>query len=361
MPPRATTSSWRRMTSPPLSNATTARHAELALEAYQETYPRSQRDEWMQSMKTAIETAARYHRTSMQHVELIFPGSGEFLELPPGEYLRPLQDVHKLESLSIQWPLQAVYPLAQILDPPQSQAPANGFITKAYTSFLEGLTAVLKAHPYRLLRLRISLPQPPPGPDGPLYALRFTPKVLPWRLWYLEVLDLTHWSPPARDLIAVLADTERLPQLKHVIIDQGAPLPRSDRDISSDSRQYDDKAPERDSWRAVGTCLAARQPPLASFCAALHVFYRPGGRGGRAITSADLRELLGPDFESTPTVLCTTWPADSTSEDQGGHAEGCGHLAIPKEQRSRSSIWPSTPVTPPEDSRRFNKSAVLWY
>ncbi|KAK7042054.1 hypothetical protein R3P38DRAFT_2767675 [Favolaschia claudopus] len=338
--------------------------AAIALDAYMDPDLAAERGKWCEKAKTAFEAVVRANEQSLRHVEIVLPGRGV---LEPLDLFACLREVEELVSLSVQWPLRGSLPITIIMSPALSDDFSQSAISRSYASFLASLTTLLTKAAPTIQRLRIALPQSTTRSTDPFYPLSFSPSLIPHTLPRLEILDLTHWSPPIPALTALLTDSNLLPNLRHLILDHGAEIPLSDLD-DLDEDEIVDEMQERTSWAALGACLAIRQPALVSLCAALHDARGPGWPVGVRMTPASLRSALEADVGEL--ILCTAWPTSKPNFNRGddvpegkdsdlyAHAEGCGHLAYPTEETPTLGLWP--PLS--EEGRAMdNLRGEPWY
>ncbi|KAK7062390.1 hypothetical protein R3P38DRAFT_3341058 [Favolaschia claudopus] len=334
--------------------------AGIALDAYLNPELVADREKWCKEAKTVFEGVVRENKQSILHVDIVLPGNGV---LEPLNLFPCLEDL-ELESLSVQWPLRGSLPITLLLNSTFSDVFSKSEIPRTYAAFLGSLTSLLIKSAPTIQRLRIALPQSTTLPSSPFHSLSFSPSLIPYPLPHLEILDLTHHSPPIPALTTILTNSTHLPNLKHLILDHGAEIPLSDFD---DDDEIVEDMQERTSWAALGACLSSRHPALVSLCAALHDARGSGWPVGVRMNPASLRSALAADVGEL--ILCTAWPtSEENSADVAGipegerdlyaHAEGCGHLSYPAEQRPTVGLWP--PLT--EEGRAVgNLRGKPWY
>ncbi|KAF7292088.1 hypothetical protein MIND_01235200 [Mycena indigotica] len=303
--------------------------AALALEAYLDPALTEQRHLWRERVLALTKSVVDKNAASLKHVENILPSEG-VLELV--DFTQALEGLEALESLSVQWPLRGTLPTTILLNADLSSSTALAPITESYNEFQRGLTGLLAKHAATLRSLRLSLPHKASA------ALTFSPSLIP-TLPNLHILDLTHSSPPIPALTTLLS-SPAVPALRHLILDHGAEIPLSDFD---DEDEFEEDIQEQKSWAALGTCIAARQTPLRSLCAALHDARASSWPVGVRMTPDSLRSALAADVGNL--VLCTAWPGLQPDSEQEGkadlysHAEGCGHLAYGNEWKPVTGLW----------------------
>ncbi|KAK6991781.1 hypothetical protein R3P38DRAFT_3409124 [Favolaschia claudopus] len=333
--------------------------AGIALDAYLDPELVADREKWCKEAKPTFERVVRENTHSLRHVDILLPGNGVLEPLNLFPWLEDLE----LESLSVQWPLRGSLPRTLILNPTFSDVFSKSEFPRTYAAFLASLTSLLTRSAPTIQRLRIALPQSTTLPSSPFHSLSFSPSLISHPLPHLEILDLTHHSPPIPALATILTNSTLLPNLKHLILDHGAEIPLSDFD---DDDEIVEDMQERTSWAALGACLSARRPALVSLCAALHDARGSGWPIGVRMTPASLRSALATDVGEL--ILCTAWPVSEDSPDVGNvaegerdlyvHADGCGHLAYPSEQKPTVGLWP--PLT--EEGRAVdNLRGKPWY
>ncbi|KAJ7155303.1 hypothetical protein C8R46DRAFT_1227258 [Mycena filopes] len=328
----------------------------LALEVYEEDSLRTEREQWILEATEVFAAAVEANKQTLRHVELILPVSGM---ATPLDIVAVLKEIPQLESLCVQWPFRSEHPMGILLI--VNAKAIEDTILPSYSAFLENLMNLLAIHSATLKHLRISLPQPTPWEPWARLKLNL-PALTPLPL--LELLDLSHWSPTALDVKALLrTDADGpVPNLQHLILDCGAEISLTDKYDSVDQHSLDEppEVEERESWPALGAVLAAREPPLLSLCAALHEQRHPFAPIGLRFRRDSLRQVLsegGGEQGNTSTSLanlavCTARPIQYRSVEPGAvhgaeeddkdlfeHAPGCGHLAYPTDQRPTTGLW----------------------
>ncbi|KAJ7625846.1 hypothetical protein FB45DRAFT_1005138 [Roridomyces roridus] len=321
--------------------------ARLALEAYNDETIAADRTAWIERARSSFADLVAANKHTLRHVELILPTGGI---ATPLNLLPFLKDIENLESLSVQWPMRGYLPMSLILFPNFPHIIQDSIIS-SFEEFHTSLMQALAAHAPTLKRLRISLPES--FPRKPFSALSFNAASFP-SLPALELLDLTHWSPPVPELKTLLGPDGAVPHLQHLIIDHGHEIPLTDEEEDDGSwvdETYDFNAPvvETRSWPALGAILASTQ--IRSLSAALHDTRWSSGFAYLMNRDA-VRKGLGLTEESG-LVVCTAWPTEYQSvEPRSGpevdgdadlysHVPGCGHLVYPVGQRPTAGLWPA--------------------